>query len=517
MTRFTLILLLLAYPFILISSPKWTEREASLYEDCRNAIKMRSFGNLVSNATKLKKEASRNGNLPAMHLGIALRMRGNISRHHDASNKNAADSLEKALRTDYGKDSGNRSPQVAYHIHSSLAFYYLYEDIDYSKASDHAFKALGIAKEMHSDIMEADALNTITAIYAIKGLPEGIEYARKSEKISRTTGNLSGQYTALVNLANYLYNEHRYKESLDYLNKAYIIAKELDLKSEFTYIYSFFGDIWVMAEDNAKAEDYFRKSIKAGNDATYYDTGYALLRYSLFSAEKGNYSKALDLALDADKILQGHRDVNYRRYLLLHIAELYERMGRFQEALATYKRYSDLNSRLITAEKEKAFSIIELKYRISEHENKEKQMMLDNAARQKRFVVILFLCIVLTLIALFMIFMHYRNKKYYRGIIDANMRSLEKENEEKNRLLEKIWKQETAEAGKKTEKLIDELYGRLLLLMDKEKPYTDSTLSIEKTAAMLNTNRTYLSQVINSRTGSSYSVFINKARINEAV
>ncbi len=517
-----IVFLLLAVTFQCLAA-KWTDMERTLFMECEKAIAMRDYDSLVASAMRLGKEATMTGNQAALHISSALRMRGDISRHHDISNKDTADSLGKVLDSvaarDEGADAGLMRLKEMFYLHSALAFYYLYEDLDYSKASDHSFKALAIAEKMPSDVLTVDALNTLSAIYALKELPQGMEYARRSEEISRTTGNLSGQYTALVNLANYLFNEGKYEESLQYLEAAYRIAVRISLESEFTYIYSFSGDIWNRLGDRRKADDFFRKAIDAKADATFYDTGYALLRYSEFSAENGNLHQALKLALSAVDVLEGHKEVNYLRNLLLHVAQVYEAMGGYHEALDAYKRYSQLNSRLITAEKEKAFSILELKYRISEHENMEKQMRLDDAARQRRYVLIIFLCIVLAITAAFLVVMHYRNRQYYRRTIDASIRSLEKERAENTRLMESIKRRETSEgeANDKTERRIDELYGRLLILMETEKPYRDSSLSIEKTAAMLDTNRTYLSQVINSRAGCSYSVFINKARINESI
>ena len=53
--------------------------------------------------------------------------------------------------------------------------------------------------------------------------------------------------------------------------------------------------------------------------------------------------------------------------------------------------------------------------------------------------------------------------------------------------------------------------------MKNEKVFRDADLTIEKLAQMLNTNRSYLSQVINESSGLSYSAYINNYRIKEAI
>ena len=61
------------------------------------------------------------------------------------------------------------------------------------------------------------------------------------------------------------------------------------------------------------------------------------------------------------------------------------------------------------------------------------------------------------------------------------------------------------------------LFKRLESLMTDEQIYRDPLLTKEKTADMLGTNRTYLSQVINEQTNKNFTQYINEFRIYEAV
>ena len=53
--------------------------------------------------------------------------------------------------------------------------------------------------------------------------------------------------------------------------------------------------------------------------------------------------------------------------------------------------------------------------------------------------------------------------------------------------------------------------------MKEDHLYRDSSLSLDKTAGILSTNRTYLSQVVNEKAGKSFSSYVNEYRLNEAV
>ena len=62
-----------------------------------------------------------------------------------------------------------------------------------------------------------------------------------------------------------------------------------------------------------------------------------------------------------------------------------------------------------------------------------------------------------------------------------------------------------------------ELFARIVKLMEEEKVYCDCLLTKDKLAEMLQTNRTYLSQVINEQTGKSFTAFLATYRVEAAV
>ena len=61
------------------------------------------------------------------------------------------------------------------------------------------------------------------------------------------------------------------------------------------------------------------------------------------------------------------------------------------------------------------------------------------------------------------------------------------------------------------------IYSRLCELIENERLYSDPNFTREELVERLNTNRTYLSQVIKIHTGKNYSQLINSYRIKEAI
>ena len=99
--------------------------------------------------------------------------------------------------------------------------------------------------------------------------------------------------------------------------------------------------------------------------------------------------------------------------------------------------------------------------------------------------------------------------------------SLEDNEEEyfNDTLLNKPSQTDQIEEKKKTDLDLDKkekLRNDILKLMDKEKPYLKSELTVYQLAKMLNTNTNYLSVIINKDFKFSFVSFINSYRINEA-
>lgn len=62
----------------------------------------------------------------------------------------------------------------------------------------------------------------------------------------------------------------------------------------------------------------------------------------------------------------------------------------------------------------------------------------------------------------------------------------------------------------------DKFKERFLYYFEHEQPFLDSTLTMDKVASQLGTNRTYISLLINSQFGLSFRDYVNRLRINYA-
>lgn len=133
------------------------------------------------------------------------------------------------------------------------------------------------------------------------------------------------------------------------------------------------------------------------------------------------------------------------------------------------------------------------------------------------------------LVVMFLVFFIWRKNRFYATIVhqyQARIRS-EKQMQEKLRELEiknhtqsnhyEDELQKKYSGSSLTEEKSVDLFSRLEKIMREELLYHDNFLTREKVAEVLNSNRTYLSQIINQQTSLTFTQYINEYRINEAL
>ena len=103
-----------------------------------------------------------------------------------------------------------------------------------------------------------------------------------------------------------------------------------------------------------------------------------------------------------------------------------------------------------------------------------------------------------------------------RAIVSSHL-----ENAESGRRMKEHYEKLLAERNNEkssglTDDKASDLFSRLEKLMIDEHIYRQCDLSLEKTAKLLGTNRTYLSQVINEY-GDSFTSYVNQFRLKEAI
>jgi AraC-like DNA-binding protein len=239
-----------------------------------------------------------------------------------------------------------------------------------------------------------------------------------------------------------------------------IIKVKKDLYAEIR-TYGNLADIYIKQDSLAKAAFYYQKGMK------------------LASANGFN----LDL-------------IRFNRAM----SKLFQLKNEFKSAYAYLERADSLNNRYNTAMVSEKMAALEQFHKI-EQERLEKEIrgeMLKNE-RRKNYVLIL-LGILLGLACLFLVWQLRQLKLKNKVLVQQQLPPKKKE-------IESI-----SEASSEHEKYKD-LIRQLEEMMKSEQLYKQTNLSLEELAKLLQSNRTYLSEAINSHYQKNFSRWLNECRV----
>ena len=206
------------------------------------------------------------------------------------------------------------------------------------------------------------------------------------------------------------------------------------------------------------------------------------------------------------------------------------RQGDYAQAFQCLRLLKDENDSTYNTDKEKIISDLRIKYDVERQENEIQQSKLILLQKEKHEQLLIGILVIIVLIAVSLWLLYQRKSRLYRTIVRQKQEALRRE-EQLQDTIRRMNREEgiyppprvSEEPEKKyvNSSLSDEkknnLFQRLELCMMEQAIYHDNFLTLKQVAETLDTNRTYLSQVINEQTGQTFTQYINHYRINEAV
>ncbi len=490
-----------------------TEKDEMLLEECEKAAMLRKYTMTREKGEELKRHGETEGCQEAALYGETYILRGIICMRDTVDITARIGALQERVE-EAEKAQDWRSVIILSH---PLALYNHFIGSDYSQASLYAFKKLNAAKTIKDEHAIISSLNLLSSIYFTKKEESGYTYALEAYSRAKKTNELPSMYVTACNIANYLYNQQKFTEALKYLKEGEEIAETLKMESEKSYIYSFYGDIYKSLKQPKEAEEYYKKSFGDLPETSNYDRLYARICYAQYLMDQGRFDEATQNLEETLLLSDEYKISIFSTEVYFYLSICYEYKGDIGKALENYKKYNESYQRQVTEAKAKEFALLDLRYRIAE----EKSI---NAAQRVALIqrnwVIVAVATALVFLIIIGIMTYLRTRKKMRlnkETVSRYLEALETERELRARLEEALNHKPTATPSGLTDDKQSELFTRFNRMMTDEKIYRNSDLSLEKAAEMLNTNRTYLSQVVNEQSGLSFPVYINSFRLKEAI
>ncbi len=393
-------------------------------------------------------------------------------------------------------------------VHSDLA--------NYEEALQAYQDAMDVFLNKGDELQVATLLSNIGIVHCEqKNIEKGLDYFKRALEIQRKLENPHAIMRSLTNIG------ITYAELEDYVNAEIYYVECLQIAEELDNIYAkalitlnlgltyyLAGKINETIPVLLDAEKYSKVINNADNLVTIYS--YLAQSY----AEHGQYNQALEYALKSKEIADNIGSLLSKSTSMKAFISVYKNQGNYARAFEYQNDLIAVSDSIYTDEQKNRIAELETRFEAKKRENeiallsKENEIQKTNSEMQQQRIIALIIIVSGLIIILILII------RQLVVIRKANM-NLSRKNLE-------LMKAETsnAELGKMVKKYTrvkkDEIIEKLETCINEEKLFTQTKMTIDDCAKKLDTNRTYLSNIINTHYNCNFNTFINRQRIKEA-
>jgi AraC-like DNA-binding protein len=412
-------------------------------------------------------------------------------------------------------------------IYNGLGLYASNIDLDYYSSIQYYFKGIEAAKRSGYQQLHGILLTNLSGIYYLKRDTFGLRYSLEAYQLGHERNDSYLIYSSSTNTAYMYFLRKEYDKALQYIKEAEFVMNRNDIYDQ-TNVYAMYGFIQMEQGFVDQAIEKFEKALSLKDKSQSTSVVFALYGYAQAMEKKNQPEQAIKLLTEALAFASASNNPIHYSDLLEEISVCFETIGDYPSAL-TYQRLYQINKdSVFNADKERFHNELRIKYDTERQENeiqKHKIELLQKARNEQLLIAII---IVILIILFFLYYLYRRKNHFFTAIVQQNKESIRREKNLKEQIRKLRMEQQTPDmattnesfekyaTSSLTDEKKEELFFRLERLME-EHFYTDNLLTKEKVADKLETNRTYLSQVINEKTGQSFTQYINRFRINEAV
>lgn len=399
-------------------------------------------------------------------------------------------------------------------------------DKDYYRAVTFFYKGLETAKQCHYEKLYSILLSNISSIYYLQKDTTGLPYAQECYKRGHDKKDTYLIRIGAETSAFMYYLKHDYQQALNYIKEAEFITLKNNYYDEAD-IYSLYGMILSELGDDRQALEYFDKALECESTSQGTSILRTYIQYAKTLIKLKRYQEALEFLKKGANYIEEKKVVIHQVELYEMFSLFYEQTGHFDKALEYYKIYHSKNDSLFHLAKEHIISDLRIQYNSQKLENEINQARIGQLKREKKIELLTAAIIAIVLVAGVVFFLYRRKNRLYRAIVLQNQQAILREKKLLQQI-ESLKKNDTPESAPTavpfkyvgsslSDKNVNDLFNRLETLMREKRIYTDNLITKEKVSEMLDTNRTYLSQTINSQAGKTFTQYVNEFRTHEAV
>jgi AraC-like DNA-binding protein len=201
----------------------------------------------------------------------------------------------------------------------------------------------------------------------------------------------------------------------------------------------------------------------------------------------------------------------------LTLSEIEESKGNIKRSFEYYKKYINLKDSVYNVDKFGEIIQLQSLYEVSKTNKQIEQLVIDRQINKRTIklqrVIWLITLIILLLVSATLFIVFVQNRKLnlaYKTLFKKNLEIINLQENPSEKSPKKYKKSSL------TNNLYDELCKRILAIMENTSLICDPEFTIDKLAELVQSNYTYVSQVINDTYKYNFRSFLNGYRIREA-
>lgn len=347
---------------------------------------------------------------------------------------------------------------------------------------------------------------------------EALLYYQKSLQIERSRNNTTGIAESLVNVGIIKKNMNdlagaqlAYDEALD------IYTQHSDTFGLATVLPNI-GSLFLAEKRATEALVAFEQALRYQNQIE----NKLMQVYSLNNISEAYLllhqpQKAVRYALMASALAHQMEHINQEIVAIDLLHQAYKEAKMWDSALFFHEKYDVLKDSLFTLEKHRQFADLQTQYETEKKQQTIEYQKLELRERNQKYTLAIVALLLVSSLLVGAVFFFFQKRKAWKMMVAQNVEIAVKELNKK-RLntntapidLPAKYEKSSLEIGTK-----QQLQSDIEHLLENKKIFTDKDLTSDKLAKILDSNRSYLSQIINEVYGLNFSKLINKYRVAE--
>ena len=310
---------------------------------------------------------------------------------------------------------------------------------NYDEALEAYFTSAEIAKRSGSLAREGSAYSTIAGVYSLTGNHENaMLYHRKAIVAFKDAKDSATLASIILNAGEAFRLNKDHDSALLYFQEA---EKIFDIKNVVlgkAYALGNIGMIYADQGNYAAAKKNFQTAIPILNAAKdYYPVCVYLTSLSDISLEEGDAQSALDYATESLRLAQEHDLTEQISDANLKLSALYEKAGKFPEALRYFKSHITFKDSINDKASEQKMFNLRTKFEVSQEQDK----LLDMKRKRNLNRLMLFIALGVLLVIMFLVFKLLKNNRQKHKaytLVTKEKAITEKQRDQTNKALEEL-------------------------------------------------------------------------------